>query len=300
MYPIAVLIDELKNDDVALRLNSFKRLKTIARALGAERTRQELIPFLTESNDDEDEVLLQLAEELGGFTSLVGGPEHAHCLLIPLESLCTVEETVVRDRAVESIREVAVDLPKQSVTEFLIPLIRRLAGGEWFTSRVSACGLFAAADRLAPAPLQADLRTMFVQLCSDDTPMVRREAAKNVSRLAEVVEPEFVASDLVPAFEKLATDDQDSVRLLTVEPCSTLVQVLRTAGGGEGVVGCMQRLAGDKSWRVRLSVAQAVPKLVDALGTELTRSALAPSYVRLLQVRPPTWLPPGTCERGWG
>lgn len=48
--------DELKNEDVALRLNSVRRLSTIALALGEERTRKELIPFLTEANDDEDEV----------------------------------------------------------------------------------------------------------------------------------------------------------------------------------------------------------------------------------------------------
>ena len=47
LYPIAVLIDELRNEDVQLRLNSIKKLSTIALALGVERTRAELIPFLT-------------------------------------------------------------------------------------------------------------------------------------------------------------------------------------------------------------------------------------------------------------
>lgn len=45
LYPIAVLIDELRNEDVQLRLNSIKKLSTIALALGAERTRGELLPF---------------------------------------------------------------------------------------------------------------------------------------------------------------------------------------------------------------------------------------------------------------
>lgn len=31
---------------------------------------------------DEDEVLLALAEQLGTFTALVGGPEFVHCLLV--------------------------------------------------------------------------------------------------------------------------------------------------------------------------------------------------------------------------
>ncbi|KAG0281596.1 Polyamine N-acetyltransferase 1, partial [Linnemannia gamsii] len=46
LYPIAILIDELRHDDVSLRLNAIKRLNTIALALGPQRTREELIPFL--------------------------------------------------------------------------------------------------------------------------------------------------------------------------------------------------------------------------------------------------------------
>lgn len=65
-----------------LRLNSIKKLSTIALALGVERTRSELIPFLTDSMYDEDEVLLALAEQLGQFTPLVGGPEYVHYLLV--------------------------------------------------------------------------------------------------------------------------------------------------------------------------------------------------------------------------
>jgi serine/threonine-protein phosphatase 2A regulatory subunit A len=44
---IQVLVDELKNEDIQLRLNSIRRLSTIAKALDVERTRQELIPFIT-------------------------------------------------------------------------------------------------------------------------------------------------------------------------------------------------------------------------------------------------------------
>lgn len=72
LYPIAVLIDDLKNEDIQNRLNSMRELQTIAEALGPERTRNELIPFLNETIDDEDEVLLVLAESLGNFIELVG------------------------------------------------------------------------------------------------------------------------------------------------------------------------------------------------------------------------------------
>ncbi len=51
-----------------------------------------------ESVDDEDEVLLAIADELGNFTDLVGGPGHAHILFGPLATLAAVEETLVRDK----------------------------------------------------------------------------------------------------------------------------------------------------------------------------------------------------------
>ena len=43
---INLLISCVQHDDVLLRLNAIHRLSTIALALGAERTREELIPFL--------------------------------------------------------------------------------------------------------------------------------------------------------------------------------------------------------------------------------------------------------------
>lgn len=124
LYPIAVLINELKNADIHLRLNSIRRLSTIARALGEERTRNELIPFLTENNDDNDEVLLAMAEELGDFIPYVGGQEHAHVLLPPLETLCTVEETCVRGKAVESLCRIGSQMKENDMIDWFIPLVK--------------------------------------------------------------------------------------------------------------------------------------------------------------------------------
>jgi hypothetical protein len=99
IYPIAILMDELKSEDTQLRLNAVHRLSTIALALGPERAREELLPFLQDNLDDEDEVLFALAEEVGkNFEQYIGGPEHGHLLLPLLETLAGTEETLVRDK----------------------------------------------------------------------------------------------------------------------------------------------------------------------------------------------------------
>ena len=101
----------------------MKRLGTIALALGEERTRKELIPFLNASSEDDDEVLLAMAEELGNFVPYVGGSEYAHTLLVPLETLCCTEETVVREQAVKSLSQVGAELSASSTEEHLHPLV---------------------------------------------------------------------------------------------------------------------------------------------------------------------------------
>ena len=51
---------------------------------------KELLPFLADGIDDEDEVLVAIAKSLGSFVEYVGGPEYAKTILPTLELLLTV------------------------------------------------------------------------------------------------------------------------------------------------------------------------------------------------------------------
>ncbi|CAI7839034.1 unnamed protein product [Closterium sp. NIES-54] len=314
LYPIAILIDELKNDDIQLRLNSIRRLSTIARALGDDRTRKELIPFLNENNDDDDEVLLAMAEELGSFIPYVGGVDYAPVLLPPLETLCTVEETVVRDKAVESLCKIGQQMKPRDVVEFFVPLVQvpcirqcilleglnfecvkvtnflkillycqRLGAGEWFTARVSACGLFHIAYPSATEQQRADLRTLYGQLSHDDMPMVRRSSALNMGKFAATVEPQFLKLDILEFFKDLTNDDQDSVRLLAVEGCAAVGKLLEKKDCISSILPVILSFAQDKSWRVRYMVANQLHELCEAVGPEVARAELVPAYVKLLR-----------------
>ncbi|VDM44170.1 unnamed protein product [Toxocara canis] len=254
LYPIAVLIDELRNEDVQLRLNSIRKLSTIALALGVERTREELIPFLSDTIYDEDEVLLALAEQLANFTSLVGGPDYVHCLLPPLENLVTVEESVVRDKAVESLCKLAAKHSSGALEEHFIPMTRRLA-------TASACGLVSVTyPRVGPS-VKAELRTMFHRLCSDPTPMVRRAAASKLGELASVVEPVFLSEELLPMFLGLASDEQDSVRMLAADSCIAIFSLINEEQREEIMKSVLKSLIEDKSWRVRYMIADKLSQV---------------------------------------
>ncbi|KAL2164260.1 hypothetical protein VTH06DRAFT_3476 [Thermothelomyces fergusii] len=285
LYPIAVLIDELKHDDVLLRLNAIHRLSTIALALGAERTRDELIPFLDESVEDEDEVLVALSEELGSFIEYVGGPQWGHVLLSPLENLAAIEEPIVRDKAVESLNKICAELSTQQIEEYFIPLTIRLSKADWFTSRVSACGLYKAPYSKVSPPVQAQLRQQFGQLVHDDTPMVRRQAATNLAKFVKEMPAAVVVEEMIPMFQHLVQDDQDSVRLLTVEVLISIAEVVpKEQQASHGVLlTSLRGLIDDKSWRVRYMIADRFEKIAKAVDEEVVARDLVPAFVKLLK-----------------
>ncbi|KAF9582316.1 hypothetical protein BGW38_000359 [Lunasporangiospora selenospora] len=283
LYPIAILVDELRHDDVSLRLNAIKRLNTIALALGPQRARDELIPFLDDSIDDEDEVLLALAGELGDFVEYIGGPQYAHILLQPLENLAAVEETVVREKAVESLNKIGLQLSAMQSEQYFVPLVKRLSMGDWFTSRTSATGLYASGYSLVSPAIQEDMRKTYAQLCIDDTPMVRRSAATHLAGLAKKVNKDHLVSDIIPLFNKLSQDEQDSVRLLTVTDLVAIAEELSHEEIRIYVVQSLKAMVSDKSWRVRYMIADNFVKMAKAVGDDITREGLVAAFVRLLK-----------------
>ncbi|KAF8168088.1 armadillo-type protein [Crassisporium funariophilum] len=273
--PIAILMDELRSEDVQLRLNAIHSIPTIALALGPDRAREELIPFLQDSVDDEDEVLLALAEELGrNFEEYIGGKENAHIILGPLENLSAVEETLVREKAAESITKVAAVLSQSQIEQYYIPLLKRLSGGNALYPAVYA--------KVSPV-IQDDLRKGFTALGSDDTPMVRRAAAKWLGPLLTHFSQPHIVSDGLPIYRKLQQDEQDSVRLLTVEDLIVIAKRLSPAEVKEQLLRQIKQSIGDRSWRVRYMAANHFNELSEAVGVEIVREELIGQYVQLLK-----------------
>ncbi|BDD59344.1 hypothetical protein MPDQ_007586 [Monascus purpureus] len=285
LFPIAVLIDELKHDDVVLRLNAIHRLSTIALALGPERTRDELIPFLDDSVEDEDEVLTALSEELGNFIEYVGGPEYGHVLLSPLENLAAIEEPLVRDKAVESLNKICNELSEKQIEDYFVPMVFRLSKADWFTSKVSATGLHAAPYAKGTPALRQSLRQNFGGLVHDETPMVRRQAANNLAKFVKEMDSPVIIDEMIPLFQYLAGDDQDSVRLLTVDILISIAEKIpKDQQPSHGVLlTSLRSLFEDKSWRVRYMVADRFEKIAKAVHEEVVTRDMVPAFVKLLK-----------------
>lgn len=299
-------IDMLRGEDVAARVAAANKLESVATVLGEERTREELLPFLTEGVDDEDEVLLAMASSLGKLVQQVGGGSHAHTILPPLEELLSVEETSVRDAAITSTLAVAESLPPETFQKEYADMISRLATKEWFTARMSSAGLISSAYHKLTPEQQGEYLDLFAQLCQDDTPMVRRVAAQYLGTMLQnvvqaqgrkVLEKEGMATTkLFPLYQELASNDQpDSVRLQTTQNCVLFGQVMAKIATQGDLVNDEKELIGrllpiivatidDRSWRVRWTAAAKFAEVIagfDPLPNAM--DSLLPAYEKLLQ-----------------
>ena len=285
---VSQLLLFLRSDDVEKRVQGAQNLCRIARALGAGRARDELLPFLAESTDDEEEVLLALAveaEKLAAFLAQSEG-SGAHLLLEPLSSMARIEESAVREAVVRAACAVVSSMDAAAASLHFEPLLQRLAADDWYPSRLATCSLFGPTCAQLPEASRPALLKLFLELCGDDTVMVRRTAAGQLGPYAEALASlghgALVGELCVPAFKALAGDESDSVRLQTVANAVCFARVMEAGVVAEDVVPQAVSATREAKWRVRWTAAVQLPALAGALDTDLADLHMAPAFLLLL------------------
>jgi len=183
------------------------------------------------------------------------------------------------------LNKICEQLSQQQIEEFFIPLVVRLSKADWFTSKISATGLYNVPYTHATPPSQEGLRQQYGALVHDDTPMVRRQAASNLAKFIKTMPAAIVIEEMIPLFQHLASDDQDSVRLLTVDILIAIAEAVpKEQQSSHGVLlTALRSLFEDKSWRVRYMVADRFEKIAKAVDEEVVSRDLVPSFVKLLK-----------------
>lgn len=272
--------EEIKCDSATIKINAVNQLYLIASALGPAKTVNELIPFIVQVVQEEplcndDEFLFSLAKQYALLTDYIGNDQDA-ILIPPLEHLASQEETVIRDQAISSLCSIVEKRPSL-VGEYLVPTLHRLATkSDFFTARVSACALFPTVYRFAKDDQKESLRKAYMQICSDDTPMVRRAAAHKMRDFVQVCKKEELLTDLLSSYKQLSAEDtQDTIRVACVHTTLVIAQMFTPQENQQHeIVKVICEASKDRSWRVRLTVAKMFDQFCEAFGADITNASL--------------------------
>jgi serine/threonine-protein phosphatase 2A regulatory subunit A len=112
------LLEDLQSSDIKTKKNAVQNLRGISLALGRERTRKELLPYLNSCIDEEeDEIILELAKVLSNFIDCIGGKQYIKELFNLLKVILTIDEPFVIKETINSIKLIVKQIGKVSEVE---------------------------------------------------------------------------------------------------------------------------------------------------------------------------------------
>ncbi|KAK9890579.1 hypothetical protein WA026_011950 [Henosepilachna vigintioctopunctata] len=283
---LALFGDELTGggcDNIETKIYTAKKVASLAKALGPERTRDELLEFLGSQIDNlDDEVLYCLAEELEVFLPLVGGPEFSRELLSILVRISrSVDETLVRNKAVEAIKTLLRDIDEHLTEEYLVSSIIDLDDSLWFTEKCSTLALIPVCYQKASTESRNILRQKYYQILEDTAPLIRRLAAVGLPDFIEVLEEEHVLKDIIPMLEKIE-EDQESVQINAIEISLSVANKSENKDIRNGMLEIIQKMSKNKSWRIRQHIALLIDVIVGTFEEEEFGPVLLELYQNLI------------------
>lgn len=228
--------------------------------------------------NEEDEVLLAIAEQLPRFRTFLDSNQLPQILSL-LQYLLCVEETVVRECAVEGVRELIKVFTDEQIQKDIMNLINNISSQDYFTGKVSACYMIRMCYEKAGKEKEK-LRSLYYKLCDDETPLIKRSAAKEFGPLCMVMEKEVVNPDMINYFKKFMTDS-DSVKVIALSALIQLVKLFQNTEQQRLNVQVVVAASEDKSWRVRNELAKIFPLLIDGFGSQINE--LVPTIGNLIK-----------------
>jgi len=297
----------LKDDNVEVQLDAIRALPTISLALGPQRTAQELFQCLdsycfpvevqaakspeaysnTDSLAAKEEVLCEISQQLGPeLVDYCGGSKNASQYMLPLlEKLAMVEETVIRQAAIESLNGVCRKLEINDVRSTAMGILNRLAEADWFTSRVSASAL--TPSLYAVLTFEEDRRQILEihkRLCCDDMPMVKNDAFKNLVALIDNMQShQLILAYTKPLLENLTSELMENMRQCMVDITLKIAEKISDEEKQEIVPQFIKAAVEDDSWRVRKHLSEELAKICKYVDADRVVASVCPLYVRLLQ-----------------
>ncbi|CAG9821904.1 unnamed protein product [Phaedon cochleariae] len=287
-----VFKDAIKEEDLEVQIKMMKQLGSLAKHLGEELTRDELIPFIQENIDFHDEILLNLSEQLEQFIPLVGGYEHSQSVLDLLRKLCHTDEEIVINKTVETMKTIALGLNSDLTEKLFVPMVEAMASEDLFTICIYHIYIhkhitiilyvFQTIYSKVKEETKIELRHSFRVLVQDESPIVRKKAASILVDLIFLLEKDCLRDEFIPVFDNISKDSMDFVRTMLMRIAIALCKNLTESEIEEFVFATVESCADDTSWNIRLMLAHHIGEVQENIPFGKMRGKILAMYQKLI------------------
>ena len=255
------LLEDLQNPDIKIKKNAFQNLRGISLALGRERTRKELLPYLKSCIDEEeDEIIIELAKVLSNFIDCIGGKQYIKELLNLLEIILTIDDHFVRIEILNTIKSVVKQIGKLSEIETdLISIINNLYNSDDINQKKSAMNLLIFLYKDLNSNNKNLALNYFDKLIVDNNISVKKELLNEITEISLELSIDYIKKMI----NIILKDKNDSMRIDIVNIMLSIRNHKNINEFIDTIYDLIPKLAEDTNWRVRLTVSDKLNEFLN-------------------------------------
>jgi len=255
------LLEDLQNPDIKIKKNAFQNLRGISLALGRERTRKELLPYLKSCVDEEeDEIIIELAKVLSNFIDCIGGKQYIKELLSLLEIILTIDDHFVRIEILNTIKLVVKQIGKVSEIETdLMSIISNLYNSEDINQKKSAMKLLIFLYKDLNNNNKNVAINYFDKFLVDNNISIKKELLNEITEISLELSMDYIKKMI----NIILKDKNDSMRIDIVNIILSIKNHKHINEFIDTIYDLIPKLAEDTNWRVRLTVSDKLNELLN-------------------------------------
>ena len=255
------LLEDLQNPDIKIKKNAFQNLRGISLALGRERTRKELFPYLKSCIDEEeDEIIIELAKVLSNFIDCIGGKQYIKELLNLLEAILTIDDHFVRIEILNTIKLVIKQIGKVSEIETdLIAIINNLYNSDDINQKKCAMNLLIFLYKDLNNNNKNLALNYFDKFLVDNNISVKKELLKEITEITTELSIDYIKKMI----NVILKDKNDSMRIDIVNIILSIKNHKNINEFIDTIYDLIPKLAEDSNWRVRLTVSDKINEFLN-------------------------------------
>ena len=276
------LLEDLKNPETKIKINAIHNLREISFALGRERTRKELLPFLISCIDEEeDEALVELAKILGNFIDCIGGINYIKELFNILEAILIVDDPNIRKETINSLKKTINQVEKiEFIENDIMEIIIRLGENENINQKISSLYIIIFIFPKLSEKNKEIVLNIILKFCKDETISLKKEVLNLIPEITQYLQINFIQK-IISIFleDKNDTTHIDIMNIIvSMKNLNNLSEIM------DYLEKVLTKLAYDNNWRVRLTVCD---KLYEILSfpqiTNKIKQTSIEIFVKLLE-----------------
>lgn len=250
-------LEDLKSDELKRRVAAVKHLHLIAEAFGPDKTLTTILPFLKEYENDDEEVLIELARQLDFLGNVLNHPPDLVAEVLPYYYIVlSYEDSSVINEGMMSLKRLVVrySLKNEALTSLAKDLIK--IGTP--KAMISAIRIFCELNAYISKKHIEIIRKTTEDNARSANSIVRKETAIALHFLLSADE-DYCALAL-NSLKILFADSQDTVKVHALE---SLCRKKFSKAVAQVLMPIVLDSAVKKSWRLRYVVACHIQRLLE-------------------------------------